>query len=239
LHVPRKSTFAGPADAGTSAANTGRRNRNIPRNISANRSAENAVGTRCASTGIASNANGISARATVRVIRFHTTKAGGFVSTIQPQITSTARAGRNGADRYADLRQQMMELLSDEIAIPQTDLIDDWRRACFDAGIPASRIESASPAALLRELESSERAIRDMLVVDGQRVKSVHWAAAGYTSPTIERAKERRARTEREARTIRAENAGKRIGDPLESVREEVAELRARLEKLEARLSRK
>lgn len=136
---------------------------------------------------------------------------------------AVANRPRYHADRHADLRDAMRDLLDAEIPILQTDLDADWRRECADRGISLSRIAAASPAELLRQLEQSGDAVRTWVVPDGERLRRLHWAARGYRVPLSQHGRPERIGAIEDAR------AG--------ALRTEIAGLRARLARAEAVLA--
>ncbi len=155
----------------------------------------------------------------------------------------------SAAPRYADLRAVMCELLAPDVAIDEPDLSDDWLEACKNAGLPASRYQSVPPRQLLRDMEALGEAVREVYRgVNGTGLPVSRWGGRGYVPRTQAAAvrveprpslttKRARKAAESQVKNVGTERAKPPAGVSLACLRQELAQVRGQLQRLESQLS--
>lgn len=143
-------------------------------------------------------------------------------------------------ERHADLLDAMRDLLDPTIAIPESDLADDWLDSVKDAGIPASRYQAMPARLVLRTLESSGDAVREVdRSANGTGIPTTRWGGRGYVPRTAFVAARTAPAPKREpkAKPVRPANIAPQISAlPLDHVLREIAQLRAQLQRLESQV---
>lgn len=142
-------------------------------------------------------------------------------------------------ERYADLLDAMRDLLDATIAIPESDLADDWLDSVKDAGIPASRYSAMSAREVLRAMESKGDAVREVdRNGNGTGIPKTLWGGRGYVPRTAFVAARTAPAPKREPKAKpRPANIAPQISAlPLDHVLREIAQLRAQLQRLESQV---
>lgn len=134
-----------------------------------------------------------------------------------------------------DLHALMRDLLAPDVAIPESDLADDWLDACKNAGVPASRYQSVTARNVLRELETAGDAIREVdRGSNGAGLPVTRWGGRGFVPRTVHVAVRVEPKVKLEPKRPKARNIAP--PDRYACLAQELAQGRSQLNRIESQL---
>jgi hypothetical protein len=139
---------------------------------------------------------------------------------------------------YADLLYTMRELLASDIAVDEADLCDDWLEAVKDAGIPASRYQAMPARQVLRQLEKTGDAVREVDRGNGVNIAITRWAGRGYVPRTFPMSGQPASKAPPKPKTSPRWAAKPQDLPPpsVEYLLRELAQVRSQLQRIEAQI---